>query len=306
MSIYVLPALVALVIKIYVLVIAHTARTTQVYSRMVLVFALHNLTEVISYIQFLQGSMPELLFRVYYAATMVMLYYMCVYAIAVTRIPFLKKLHVPLTLWVASGAVIAIGTDWLIAGFKPIGYSITAIQGPYYWMFGLSTLAALVFVTGTLVLGYRRSEEHKVQVQCLYNLAALSPVVILGFVIIPLLLTGQEINAAVVLPICTTLFLLITLQSEAKHRFTDIRRYLPFSREREMNTQVMSLISQFSMDQISYKEMSEQIEKIAIQHKLALSGDSISEAARRLKMKRTTLYSMLDRHGIKRGAQNSD
>ena len=300
MSIYVLPALLALVVKIYVLLVARAANTSRIFSGMVLVFALHNLTELVAYLQFTRGELTLSLFKVYYAATLVTLGYLCLYCIEVARISALRRLYMPSVIWLTMCGIAIMFTDHVVAGFVSIGYSATAEQGPYYWVFSLTSIGATLFVVSSLIYGYRKSNNHVTQIQCLYNLMALTPFVLLGFVIIPLMLLGQEINAGGILPICTTLFLLITLQSESKHRFTDIRRYLPFSKERKIADEVMSLISKFSMDEISYKDLSNEIEKIALKSKLAQADDSISEAARLLKMKRTTLYSMLNRHGIER------
>ena len=300
MSIYVLPALLALVIKIYVLIVARAANTSRIFEGMVLIFALHNLAELIAYIQFTEGRLTDELFRLYYVALLGIIGYLCFYSIEIAKIAVLRKLYLPFTVWALVLGVLLLTTDHIVQGFFSIGYSATAEQGPYYWLFSLTNMGATIFVTTTLIYGYRNSENHVTQIQCLYNLMALAPLVLLGFINITLLTFGKQLNAGGMIPIATTLFLLITLQSESKHRFTDVRRYLPFSKERKMADEVMSLISKFSMDEISYKDLSNEIEKIALKSKLAQADDSISEAARLLKMKRTTLYSMLNRHGIER------
>lgn len=303
MSLYVLPALFALVLKLYVLAVAHTAKTSHVFCGMVLVFAAHNLTEVVGYLQFSAGGMTEFLFRIYYAATFAMLFYMCLYSIEVSKLKALKKLTIPIVAGLGIGSVLVLMTDLIVSGIKPLGYTVTALQGDYYWVFSLATLLSLTFVIVVLISGYRSSENHRTKVHCLYNLIALTPIVLLGFSIIPIISLGYQVNAAGILPVCTSLFLLVTLQSESKHRFTDLRRFLPLSRERKTANEIQSLISKFSMDEISYKEMSNDFEKIVLLHKLEQADDSISKAARLLKMKRSTLYSMLHRHGIKREKQ---
>jgi hypothetical protein len=227
---------------------------------------------------------------------------MCLYTIEVSKLKAFKQLTIPVIAWMAFASLLVLFSDLIVAGFEPIGYAVTAIRGPYYWLFSATTIIALIFVAATLIYGYRKSESHHTQIQCLYSLFALAPIVVLGFLIIPLMYLGFQVNAAGFLPVCTSLFLLITLQSESRHRFTDIRRYLPYSQERKTAQEVQQLISKFSMDEISYKEMSAAFEKIALQHKLDEAGHSVSQAARLLKMKRSTLYSMLDRHGIKRDA----
>lgn len=300
MNIVMVPALLALAFKLYVVGAARSSRGSKVFFGMVLVFAAHNLTEVVGYIQFANGSDAELSMRIYYAATICMLAYMCLYAIEISRVLSLKKLVIPTVTWMVVATVIVLFTDKIVAGSYSIQYAVTAIKGPWYWVFVVDTVVSLVFVMTLLIFGYRRSESHRVQIQCLYNLVALSPIILLGFILVPLMMMGNRINAAGLLPICTTLFLLVNLQSESRHRFTDIRRFLPFSQERKTSLQVRDLISRFSMDEISYKEMSEEIEKIALTHKMDQADHSVSEAARLLKMKRTTLYSMLERHGIKK------
>ncbi|MEM7359102.1 MAG: hypothetical protein AAF431_08395 [Pseudomonadota bacterium] len=300
MSIYVIPALIALLLKLYILLLAHNSKSSHIFFGLIIVFALHNLSEVAAYIQYYNGILPEILLRSYYAATFCLLSYMCLYAIEVSGLASLKRLMIPITIWIAGSCAMVFATDLIVAGSQPIGYAITAIKGPSYWVFSLSSIACLVFTCSVLIHAYRKAESHKIQVQSLYTLFAMAPIVLLGFLLIPLMSIGVEINAAGALPICTTLFLLITLQSESRHMVSDVRRFLPFSKERRTAKQVQNLISQYSMDEISYKELATEFEKIAITHKLEQAGESVSEAAKMMQIKRTTLYSMVDRHGLRK------
>ena len=300
MSFFVVTALIALLFKLYILLLVRVSKSSGLFFGMILIFALHNLVEVIGYIQFSSGTISEILLRLYYAITFCLLSYMCIYAIKVSHLKQLKPLIIPLCGWVVAASLAVFFTDYLITGIQTIGYSVTAGKGLYYPVFSVTALICLIFVVYTLIYGYRNPASPKVQIQCLYTLFAMSPVVVVGFVVIPLMSFGVEINASGILPVCTTLFLLITLQSESKHRFTDIRRFLPFSRERRTALEVQSIISSYSMDEISYKQLSTEFEKIVIKHKLEQAGESVGAAAKLMKMKRSTLYSMLERHGLKK------
>ncbi|NNC99048.1 MAG: hypothetical protein HKN85_02585 [Gammaproteobacteria bacterium] len=300
MSYFIIPALIALALKLYILLVVHHSRASRLFYGMILIFALHNLCEVTAYIQFANGTISEFLLRAYYAITFCLLSYMCLYSIEVSKLEKLKSLMLPLCGWTIVASTMAFATDYLVSGIEPIGYSATAVKGSLYWIFSVTTLGSLIFVVVTLMYGYRHAATSRVQIQCLYTLFAMLPLVLVGFAIIPLMNMGYKINAAGVLPICTTLFLIITLKSESKHRFTDIRRFLPFSPERRTALEVQNIISRYSMDEISYKELTKDFEKIVIKHKLEKAGESVSAAARAMQMKRSTLYSMLDRHGLKK------
>ena len=238
MSLYVVPALVALMLKLYILLIAHNSKSSRVFYGMILIFAIHNLCEVAAYIQFSEGIISEFLLRAYYAATFGFISYMCLYAIEVSKLNWLRRLSIPICAWMAVACLLVFFTDYLISGIQPMEHAVTAVPGAYYFLFSITALFSFLFVVGSLVRGYVSAPNHKVQVQCLYTLAAMSPIVLLGFIVIPLMSMGIEINAAGSLPICTTLFLIITLKSESKHGFSDVRRFLPFSRERKISNEV--------------------------------------------------------------------
>lgn len=299
MMTYILPALVALLLKIYVVAIAQARKTRGVFLYMVLVFALHNFIEVVAYGMFAADNMPELMLRLYYISVLLMLWVMSKYSLKISRSNTFRGAFFLVTGMLIVGGLTSLFTDLIIAGVQEIAYSATAIRGKYYWLFTSLVLIGLAIVVVTLVHGYRTANEHLTQVQCLYFLAAITPFVLLGFFLVPAMFAGYKVNAAGLLPLCTTLFLLITLKGEAKHGLTDLRRFMPFSRERKTTVQVQEQISRFSMDTISFKELITNLEKIALKHKLDQADDSVSEAARLLKMKRTTLYSILERHDMK-------
>ena len=110
---------------------------------------------------------------------------------------------------------------------------------------------------------------------------------------------GVKINALIILPITTTIFVIFTLKTEAKHKLTDIRRHIPFSVERKASTMLQEIIGKYAREEISHPEFLEEVERLSIKYKYQKSGRTILQTARAMKIPRSTLYSKARRLGIK-------
>jgi len=193
-----------------------------------------------------------------------------------------------------------------VSGTQNLGYTLTAIKGQLYVVFQLFVPLTLVYSVVILYRGFTKAEDLNTQSNCLISLIALAPIVLILVTVISLMASGVKVNASGMLPIGTSLFLYILIKYESKHEITDIRRWIPNSRQRILTNELMKLSSLYSMDKIGYKEMLAEFEKLAIEYKYHESGGNVSEAARRMKLKRTTLYSMIDRIGIKQELLDRD
>ena len=302
MSIYFIPAFVSLALKLVVLILAtKSKRHSTLFISLIVIFALHNAIELIGYLRLINGHNVDMLCRAYYAVTVFLCLFLALFGLSSYR-P-LKNLGLILMVLLATTLSASIlFTDLIILGYESTAYAITAITGDFFALviiyFLLTTFAAL---TG-LVLSYRYSESQLASIRSLYSLIA-TLTVILAFTTAALFKVIEiGINAAAIVPLATTLFLLITLYSESKHKLTDIRRFLPYSLENRASNQFLELIDNYVQTEnreAAYKNLREEIEKEIIFYSLEKCNNNISQASKMMGLKNaSTLYSMMNRLSI--------
>lgn len=305
-----LPAVISFFVKIGILVFARRTLSfgkPSILLGLLVICGLHNICEVLTYGSFLNGSDPGMLFRTYYLLLIFMFAYMFAYAIQVSQLK-LRFLYQPLiVICIVIGGLFY--TNMIVEGYTAIEYSITAIRGEHYWIFQLSALSLLFGTPIVLTVGYRRAQDQRVKVQCMYTILALAPLVFgIAFVIL-LMMAGIKINAMIVIPIATTLFIIVTVRTEAKHRMTDIRRWLPGSPERKAAMEMLEAASDYNLGDKNLKEALQTCEKVLVKYKFDLhrypDADNpgkqvynVSAAADDMGMSRSTAYLKAEQHGI--------
>ncbi len=297
----ILPAVVALAIKLFILWYSRNSATNQtVFSTLVFVFALHNLSEIGLFLHFFAGSNAEYILRCYYVLTYFVLASMLVYAITLSNTGKLKFLQFAIFIFSGLLASYTLYSDQIISGFTPLKYAITAIKGGQYWIFQTFVLSTLMLVVVILIRGYLTAKNHLKQVKCLYALFALSPIVIVSGATVILMKIGVPVNAMVVVPIASTLLIVITLYSERKHGITDIRQYLPMSLEQRTIRKINKVVSRYLMDDASHKETRKEIERLLVNHKRTKENNNMTDVAKSMKESRSNAYQIMRRLGIER------
>lgn len=299
MNIYVVPALLALIFKLFILIYARMDKQSST-SLLVLIsiLACHNAIELIGYTRFLDDQGVATLFRGYYVATVLMLAALPMHAHIVSGNS--SKIMVPLIGAVAlSVSLLIMFSDLIVAGYVSIGYSLTAVVGPYFFVFSLFVLFSLSACVATLVAGVKNAKTAMAANRCLYSLLAFSPLLLVSFLALALKLSGASMNGAGIIPVATSIFLYILLKSEAKHQLTDIRRYLPLSQEKRSANEFLRLMDQYAQSDNkpnAFSELREGIERQAVLYTLAKCDDNITKAATMMGVQnRSTLYSMMRR-----------
>jgi hypothetical protein len=295
MNIYILPALVALLIKIGVLVVAHRSeKHSPAFMKLVLVFALHNLCEVLLFIEFFLAGNNDLTLRAYYVSSVWGLVFVLLYGmeVAAFKLPAIRTAALSAATLLS---VVILGSGYIVAGSHAIGYVFTATKGPFYFLFQAYSMAAMMAVFGILIYGYRRARSHMAEIQCLSTVASFLPLILLSVLIMTLMNLGFEINATAILPIATSAFLCILLLTESHHRLTDIRRFLPGSPERRTSNEIMEIFSRYSRDDMEYRAAVSEIEKMLVLHKYQKNDRNASATAQLMGMPRSSLYSIFNR-----------
>jgi len=92
------------------------------------------------------------------------------------------------------------------------------------------------------------------------------------------------------------------LKTESKHLLTDLRRFLPFSAERNASTEFLRLMDTYSQNlggTDSFSELRNGVERQVVLYTLEKSGNNITKAAEMMGLQnRSTLYSMMKRLDI--------
>jgi len=302
MSLYYLPAMASLLFKLFVLLTAlRGGKISILLLSLIIAFAGHNAIELGGYIQFLSGHSVEAFFRPYYVATTYLLMYMLLHGLAISR---LENSYVTIGL-VSIATVVSmlfLFTDIIIAGQYSIGYSVTAVKGPYYVLFAVYVLLTIFANVAVLLYRYRSAASQSESIRCLYSLFALSPVIVVSLLAIVLKMADVNLNAAGLYPVATALFLAIVLKGESKHGLSDVRRLLPFSPERAISNNLMTLVDDYvnnGNQTDAYKNLHIGIEKEIIFYTLNKCNNNITQTTEMMGLKnRSTLYSMMNRLGI--------
>jgi len=302
MSMYFVPAMASLLFKLYVLLTSlRGGKISILLLSLIIAFACHNAIEFAGYIQFLNGHSVEAFFRPYYVATTYLLMYMLLHGLAISR---LENSYVTIGLVSVATvfSMLFLFTDYIISGQYSIGYSVTAVKGPYYALFALYVLLTLFANVAVLLYRYRRAASQSESIRCLYSVFALSPVIVISLLAIVLKIVDADINAAGLYPVATALFLAIVLKGESKHRLSDVRRLLPFSPERAISSNLMTLVDDYvnnGNQTDAYKNLHIGIEKEIIFYTLSKCNNNITQTTEMMGLKnRSTLYSMMNRLGI--------
>ncbi len=304
MSVYVLPSLIGLIFKLFILVYAaKDKKISATILFLIMVFACHNLIEFVGYIQFLDEKTVSFLFRTYYVATIILLALLPIHSLYTTRALTSNRVFSTGIAVVTFALIIQIlFTNLIIAGNFSIGYSLTAVEGPYFMQFALFLIFALASSVWILARGYKQAEHELDTMRSLYSMAAMAPLLVVLSAGIAFKIAGINVNFAGLLPLATTFFVFLILKTESKHQLTDIRRFIPFSKERRASMEILRLMDNYAQNSSqvdSYQELRNGIERQAIQYTLEKCDHNITQAAKMMGLQnRSTLYSMIKRLDI--------
>jgi len=302
MSIYFVPALAALLFKLFVLAyVLRGGKVSVVFLSLIIVFAAHNAIEIVGYFQFISGQVSDVFIRLYYVATAFAILYMLLHGLAVSR---LESVIIMSTLIAVATVVSALTlfSDLLITGQYSIGYTISATKGHYYWLFATYMLIFLSCNFAVLIYGHSAAKSRLDSVRCVHSLLALTPIMLVFTLAVIFKVADVAINATGLVPIATAIFLAIVLKTESKHRLSDLTRLMPMSMERQTSNQFMDLLDGYinnSNQDNAYKTLQAGIEREIIMYSLKKCDNNVSHTTKMMGLKnRSTLYSMMNRLDI--------
>ena len=304
MSIYFAPALVSLLLKLIILIyVLRGGKVSTVFLSLIGVFAIHNGIELFGYIQYLQqdSETVNIAFRLYYVATLYILLYILLHALSITKLEN-QKATASLIFITSAFSFLVLFTDSIIAGQYLIGYTMTAAKGSYYSLFATYILITLFSSTFILVNTSLKSQNSLEKNRCLCSLFALTPIILIFLITITFKLLELNINATGLIPIATTLFILIVLKTESYHKLSNVRQFMPLSLERETSSNFMSILDYYMAHQNQenvFKTVQNDVEREIIFYSLKKCNYNVTKTTEMMGLKnRSTLYSMMNRLNI--------
>jgi len=295
MTIYMIPSILAFIFNCAALIYtSKNSNCSKPFYAMMLVFAPHHCFETILLLDNVKGLQTPYLMKAYYIMTVFSLTTIMAYSLHVSQLKrsLLNNLIIITSILLA---ILILFTDKVIAGNQSIVYSTTAIKGSLYPLFQIYSVLGLFAIIATLIRGYRKAESHLIQIRCAYILFAFSPLIICALMILILMSAGVMVNATSILPITISIFLFIVIKGESAHKLTDLRRYMPFSPERQTSQEIMEIYSSYTQDKISYRDCMIEIERLLVMSKYSKSGNNASATAKSMGMPRSSLYSLFNR-----------
>lgn len=191
------------------------------------------LIELLTYTKLLPPSL--VLMKLYYISCFIGLTGIVIQANQLSHVSFIRTEYFSKFIFILC-VLISISllfSENIISGFEYISYSYTREPGPYYWVIQLF-LVGMIFLSFSLLFIASRGEKHYLDSKrARVLLVAISPLILFGFILIPLMQVGVKINASVIFPIFTAYFLVVLIETEKREALFSILLKMPFSSERK-------------------------------------------------------------------------
>jgi len=295
----VVPAAVSMLVKLIVLGLLFNKRArSRVFNTMIWIFACHNICEIFALTHAFTNENATHVVRFYYAFSFWGMIYILLYALEVSKSAWFKTMWVALPIFAGFASLISLFTDQIVSGSTVIDGILISSKGSLYWIFQSTVLISMFTTVGLLIVGSLRASGYATRTQCVFALIAIAPLTLVGPTIIFLQSYGVIINTSMLLPICSTLYLVIVFIGESRHGLTDIRMYLPKSIERQTSQKLLELCAKFSNSEYSLRETQDLVERTLIMHALQKTNYNMSQSAEQMQVNRSTLYSACKRLGI--------
>ncbi len=182
-------------------------------------------------------------------------------------------------LYAPAGAVLLMlwGSDDMVRGFVPYGFSYTKVPGPLYGWFELYALAYLGASVTILALATLFSVNRARRRKNIITALGMAPIIIMPMAVIVLQNTGLDIfNMPLWFPLASTFFLVVMAYAIYEHRLFDVFFHLPGTRLQSRRTGFHQGIRDFlaELDRLPRISVEEAMNKLAaaLQCSVALVG----------------------------------
>lgn len=182
-----------------------------------------------------------------------------------------------------------------ILGVRSIGYSLTRIAGPYYFLVPILLLGSAAFVIGAMTWFSLKPKKYETRRSAQTLLLSFSPMLLAIFVVVLLMMSGAKINATIAFSISSIFTTLLLLKTATRHGQIAIMRLIPNTREHRLMNGIVNFVVQ---PELGLENAKAYIEKLMLVESLEVCGGNRAEAAKMLGINRATLYRKMKTHGM--------
>lgn len=300
MSLFVIPACLALIAKLLVLLWAKNRFTLdQKWLGLVLILSFFNLSEVFIFVQSTSNVGQNWIVRSYYSSLITVIAYSIYFVLhnnVSKSIKLAFKFYSIFSLLIV-GLILA--TPLVLVGYQPSSFAVTAIKGPLYFSFQVFCILGLGLMMTITVNTYRNTKVEELKIKSFYQILGLTPLFFAAMAVAISSWLGFPSSALVIMPIATTLFLLITFFGTSSFRFAfDHRLIIPGTPEQKFAQKFGYLYSQYARGELEHSSMIRELEKGLVLYQYHAHNQNASRTARFIGIPRSTFYSKLDKLGV--------
>lgn len=291
--------LLSIFIKIWVFNKVLHARSANLVNQLVFLVAccalFQSFIEIIGYFFTNQFSEQSLLYAL-------KTYYISLIVFTVTQ-PFIVYLMIgrQLNTYVAVLSIVTMNiifalilfSDSIIAGVEVLDYTITRIQGEYYWVFQVGPFVAISFTIYTLISKIITAETYYLKIRCINMLMAFAPLAIFLPILIVLMQLGYQINAIGFLPLFMSLYLVIIALNLTSQQVPDFSFLIPGSPKQKLLYKIFKKVCRLESEDQPINP--EAYQRLLVKYAVEVSKGNQREAAKLLNTSPSTVSRMMRR-----------
>ena len=300
MEMLLLPALLAIVIKIVIFIrYGESLLHNNINLALFLITACFlNLIELFGYEDYYQGNTMLVILLSYYCCAALLTHSYLNLAISFSgfnwRLPMVRRvLNASLALMVLN----IIFNRHLIAGAEYTDIAITRVAGSTYWIVQAYLVLGIMLGTTVLVRGYLSLNSNHARQRCLVMLLSTLPPIIVTLVILGCMAAGSTVTAAQFMPVAITMMLGMIIYAEEKTGLFKLLTMVPYSRERKLHKQVLEKLTNCisinddpqSENALNLKQMMREFEGNIVEHTVGYYSGNQKMAAQALGVSEATI-----------------
>ena len=300
MEMLLLPALLAIVIKIVIFIrYGESLLHNNINLALFLITACFlNLIELLGYEDNYQGNTMLVILLAYYCCAALLTHSYLNLAISFSgfnwRLPMVRRvLNASLALMVLN----IIFNRHLIAGAEYTDIAITRVAGSTYWIVQAYLVLGIMLGTTVLVRGYLSLNSNHARQRCLVMLLSTLPPIIVTLAILGCMAAGSTVTAAQFMPVAITMMLGMIIYAEEKTGLFKLLTMVPYSRERKLHKQVLEKLTNCisinddpqSENALNLKQMMREFEGNIVEHTVGYYSGNQKMAAQALGVSEATI-----------------
>jgi hypothetical protein len=300
MEMLLLPALLAIVIKIAIFIrYGESLLRDNINLALFLIAAFFlNLIEMFGYEDSYQGNTMLVILLAYYCSAMFLIHSYLNLVIQLSGVTWrLAMVRRVLNTLLALMVINIIFNRHLIAGGEYTDITITRVAGSAYWIIQAYLVFGIVLGTSLLILGYRRLSTNHARQRCFVMLLSTLPPIIVTLVILGSMAAGSSLTAAQFMPVAISAMLGIIVYAEEKTRLFKLLAMVPYSRERKLHNQVIEKLTDcisisddpLSKNPLNLKQMMREFEGSVVEHTVCYYSGNQKMAAQALGVSEATI-----------------